>query len=133
MRTFSARLSRTVTAAACTLAVLVLGGQAAAAPPESSLALSLRHSDGTVALTQLLCDPAGGSHPTSAQACAALADAGGEPAALDSTRPGTACPMIHAPVRASAHGHWKGKPVHFTTTYNNGCLADVESGGVFGF
>ncbi|GAA1201599.1 SSI family serine proteinase inhibitor [Prauserella alba] len=133
MRTFSARLSRTVTTAACTLAALSLGGQATAAPPESSLALSLRHSDGTIAVTQLHCDPAGGSHPASAQACEALDDAGGRPAALDSAGPGTACPMIYAPVHASAHGHWRGEPVHFTTTYNNACLADVESGGVFGF
>ncbi|MBB3665426.1 MULTISPECIES: SSI family serine proteinase inhibitor [Prauserella salsuginis group] len=133
MRTFSARLSRTLTTAACTFAVLGLGSQATAAPPESSLTLSLHHNDGAVAITQLLCDPAGGSHPASAQACAALDDAGGEPAALEAVRPGTACPMIHAPVRASAHGHWRGEPVHFTTTYNNACLADVESGGVFGF
>lgn len=122
-----------MTIAACTFAVLASGGQATAAPPESSLALSLRHGDGTVSFTQLQCDPAGGSHPTSAQACAALDDAGGEPAALGSDRPATACPMIYAPVRASAHGHWRGEPVHFTATYNNSCLADVESGGVFGF
>ncbi|GAA1223723.1 hypothetical protein GCM10009676_01380 [Prauserella halophila] len=133
MRTFSARLSRTVTVAACTLAVLSLGGQATAAPPESSLALSLQHSDGTIAFTQLHCDPAGGSHPTGAQACESLDEVGGQPAALGSDSHGDLCPMIYAPVRASAHGHWRGEPVHFTTTYNNSCLADAESGGVFGF
>ncbi|KID30122.1 SSI family serine proteinase inhibitor [Prauserella rugosa] len=131
MRTFSARLSRTVTAAACSLAVLSLGGQAAADPPESALSLSLSKTDGTIAFTQLLCGPAGGTHPTSAQACAALEEADGKPAALETTA--QACPMIHEPVRASAHGHWRGKPVHFTTTYNNSCLADAESNGVFGF
>lgn len=133
MSTFSARLSRTVATAACTLAALSLGGQATAAPPESSLALSLRSSDGTIAFTQLLCDPTGGTHPTSAQACEALDEAGGEPAMLEAARPGAICPMIHAPVHASAHGHWQGEPVHFTTTYDNSCVADAESGGVFGF
>ncbi|OLT44888.1 hypothetical protein BJF85_19605 [Saccharomonospora sp. CUA-673] len=111
--------------------MLAVGGQASAHPPGSALSLSIKTSDGTVAFTQLWCDPTGGSHPTAARACAALDDAEGDLADLEPSH--QACPMIHDPVRASAHGYWDGEPVHFTTTYNNRCMADAESGGVFGF
>lgn len=123
--------ARTAVIAASALATVSLGGVASAEPPAASLALSLHKADGTVAFTQLQCDPAGGTHPTSAQACAALDETHGQPAALQTSA--QACPMIHEPVRASAHGHWHGHPVHFTEVYNNRCLADAESHGVFGF
>ncbi|MFC4001308.1 SSI family serine proteinase inhibitor [Prauserella oleivorans] len=116
--------------AACTLTMLCAAGPVSP-PPESALTLTVRQADGVSRAVQLLCDPDAGTHPKALEACTALEQADGNFDALATTR--QPCPMIHAPVRATAHGHWRGKPVRHTADYSNPCLADAESSGVFGF
>ncbi|WP_243859618.1 SSI family serine proteinase inhibitor [Amycolatopsis arida] len=114
---------------ACALTLACLGGPAA--PPEASLTLSLYEVDGAAKTVTLHCAPAYGSHPDPQEACSSLAQAGGDLTKLPVKQ--QSCIMIYDPVKAVAHGIWRGKPVHFRATYPNSCVADSETGGVFGF
>ncbi|WP_199435087.1 SSI family serine proteinase inhibitor [Qaidamihabitans albus] len=113
--------------AACAVTLMCAGGQAT--PPGSSLVLTLHPEGGTPRSAVLLCDPASGTHPEAEAACDALEQADGDFARLPTEH--RACPMIHAPVRAEAHGTWRGERVHFRTSYSNTCFAEAESSGVF--
>ncbi|MFV0133007.1 SSI family serine proteinase inhibitor [Streptomyces sp. HMX87] len=76
----------------------------------------------------LLCDPPQG-HARAAGACADLAAADGDPAAIPLRD--TPCPMIYAPVTAQARGQWKGRPVEYTRTFPNACVMAARTGAVF--
>ncbi|MFJ5516673.1 SSI family serine proteinase inhibitor [Streptomyces griseoluteus] len=52
----------------------------------------------------------------------------------DLSRPGdsdTLCPLIHAPVRASAHGRWNGRRIDGERTHGNACELRTATGDVF--
>lgn len=80
----------------------------------------------------LTCDPDGGSHPKPAKACGSLRAAGGDFKRLRPD-PTILCTFDYQPVKAYATGQWRGRPVTFSHTYSNRCLAAVESGHVFDF
>ncbi|MFD5625085.1 MULTISPECIES: SSI family serine proteinase inhibitor [unclassified Streptomyces] len=79
--------------------------------------------------TLLLCDPPQG-HTHAARACAELRAAEGDITRIP-VRADVLCPMIYAPVTASAHGEWNGRPTEYTHTFSNTCLMGVETGSVF--
>jgi hypothetical protein len=114
---------------ACALTLACLGTPAPSVG--AFFQLSLHETSGSLRTVSLACEPAGGSHPKSEIACAALDSAGGDFAQLK-PRP-DACALIYAPVDVVATGTWRGKPVTFRTTYVNRCSADRDSDGVFGF
>ncbi|WP_339132159.1 SSI family serine proteinase inhibitor [Streptomyces sp. f51] len=77
----------------------------------------------------LLCDPPQG-HAHAARACRQLAAAGGNIDRIP-RRTGVMCPMLYAPVTASAHGRWNGHRVDFTRTFSNSCVMKARTGAVF--
>lgn len=128
--------------AACLMTAFWAGGAPAVpAPPpaqspaqpaaESSLTLTLHDAEGVSRSVQLICEPAAGTHPRAAEACAAVQEAEGDFTRLPVKD--EICPMIYSPLQAEARGHWRGEPVEFTAEYSNRCRADTQSGGVFRF
>lgn len=99
--------------------------------PGAELALSLHDSGGRTSTVTLTCQPVGGSHPERGKGCRSLTAADGDFDNLPAD-PGM-CPLIWAPVTATATGHWHAKPVLYTHTYPNSCVAARESGHVFDF
>ncbi|WP_458246227.1 SSI family serine proteinase inhibitor [Streptomyces sp. MAI_2237] len=78
--------------------------------------------------TLLMCDPPQG-HTLAAQACAELAAAGGDIAALPPKD--VFCPMVYAPVSVHARGMWDGRQVEYARTFPNGCAMSARTGSVF--
>lgn len=129
-RTLSAprRTRALVTAARCLLAAATLGvaacgsvaaPSAAPAKPKVSLRIIVQGAPGKPAKHwTLTCDPAGGTHPDPAAACAAL-KAVKQPFAPPP--PGQMCPMILASAgRATFSGTYYGVKVH-RTIIDGGC------------
>ncbi|WP_017627678.1 SSI family serine proteinase inhibitor [Nocardiopsis chromatogenes] len=79
----------------------------------------------------LRCHPTGGSHPDRAEACDSLTEAGGHFELLRNT--GEPCTMEYRPVVVSAEGNWFKRPVDYTETFSNPCVAKVETDRVFDF
>ncbi|WP_329544938.1 subtilase-type protease inhibitor [Streptomyces sp. NBC_01356] len=79
--------------------------------------------------TLLLCDPPQG-HAHAAQACEELRAAEGDITRIP-VRADVLCPMIYAPVTASARGEWNGRRTEYTHTFSNTCMMGVETGSVF--
>ena len=79
----------------------------------------------------LTCSPAGGTHTKAKAACAALAAAKGNPAAIKND--GSMCMMIYDPVTVTATGRWKNKPLRYTHTYGNPCVLHAATGALFNF
>ncbi|AVH55907.1 MULTISPECIES: subtilase-type protease inhibitor [Streptomyces] len=118
-------------------ALLAMGAAPAQAAPQESgpgdwLLLTVTGgealSSGTPG-TLLLCDPPQG-HPQAAQACDELRAAGGDISRIP-PRPDALCPLIYAPVTASARGVWEGRRVDYTHTFPNSCVVRAETGAVF--
>jgi len=99
--------------------------------PGAELALALHDNGGHAGTVNLECHPSGGTHPGRGKACRSLTLAGGDFDRLP--REAGMCPLIWAPVTATATGRWQAKPVLWTHTYPNSCVAARESGGVFDF
>lgn len=80
----------------------------------------------------LECEPTGGTHPTAADACAALLAVGGQ---FDKLQPNgnPACPPVWMPTTVTVTGTWRLQPVYFTKTYSSDCDAGVRSAFVFRF
>lgn len=79
----------------------------------------------------LNCPPnAATTHPDPVQACAAIAQAGGDFDKLP-VNPAVLCPFIYDPVTATADGRWGTKTVHWTKTFGNSCLLYAETSPVF--
>ncbi|WP_373465833.1 SSI family serine proteinase inhibitor [Streptomyces sp. V3I8] len=76
----------------------------------------------------LLCDPPQG-HPQAARACGELRAARGEVGRIPLRD--AFCPMVHAPVTASARGAWGGRPVTYEETFANSCVLAARTGAVF--
>jgi len=78
--------------------------------------------------TLLMCSPPRG-HVRAPQACAELAAVQGD---IDRIPPGnTRCPMIYAPVTASARGMWNGRRINYSHTFPNKCVLTARTGDVF--
>ncbi|MFF8538539.1 SSI family serine proteinase inhibitor [Streptomyces sp. SAS_267] len=77
----------------------------------------------------LLCDPPRG-HAHAALACRQLVAAGGDIGRIP-RRSGAMCPMLYAPVTASAYGVWDGRRVDYTHTFSNSCVMGAGTGAVF--
>ncbi|MDA0567204.1 subtilase-type protease inhibitor [Streptomonospora sp. S1-112] len=127
------RRTAAVLALAAGLAAAAGSAPAQAAPePRSHLDLTVERGDaGARSSTTLDCHPAGGSHPSADQACAALERAGGDFDQLGQTRHQQVCTMQYDPVRLSAAGTWEGKPVEWAMTFGNPCEAKGATDGVF--
>lgn len=102
----------------------------APAHPGSAMTLTL-HDTGGASTVTLECQPPAGTHPHAASACRALTAAGGDFGKL--SKDSGLCPLIWAPVTATAVGHWQEEVVLYRQTYPNRCVAAVESGHVFDF
>jgi hypothetical protein len=117
------------------VAAVVLGsGPAAASAPygsRSRLTLSYLADAGYAAAVKLDCHPAGGGHPKSAQACATLDAAGGDPGRIPAA--GTYCYLIYAPIDAEMTGTWHGRKVGWRHRYGNICEMRRATGVLFDF
>ncbi|MFI8232780.1 SSI family serine proteinase inhibitor [Streptomyces sp. NPDC085900] len=122
-------------------AVLLLAGaapaQATAAPPHSLsgdyLYLTVTKGDARSSDTRgtlLMCDPPQG-HTLAAEACAELAAADGDIAALPPKD--VFCPMVYAPVTVHARGMWDGRQIEYAQTFPNRCAMSARTGSVFAF
>ncbi|GAB2987239.1 subtilase-type protease inhibitor [Amycolatopsis acidiphila] len=112
-------------------AVATLLAVAAPAHHDSSLTLTLRDDAGRIASVTLDCGPAGGSHPQHDRACQTLDSVDGDFDRLPQEQ--LLCPMIYAPVTATATGHWHARPVGFSRSYPNQCSANAGTASVFDF
>ncbi len=101
------------------------GGGASSGPGQppsarTELTIVVRESAGATPKTwTLTCDPAGGTHPDPAGACAALAAVKAPFAPLPSD---LACTQIYGgPQTATVTGTYRGKPVNTTFSRTDGC------------
>ncbi|MFF3821844.1 SSI family serine proteinase inhibitor [Streptomyces bluensis] len=78
--------------------------------------------------TLLLCGPPQG-HRHAVRACEELREADGDITRIPPKD--LYCPVIHAPVTASARGQWDGRTVAYTKTFSNACLMRANTGAVF--
>ncbi|MFD8734380.1 subtilase-type protease inhibitor [Streptomyces sp. NPDC059618] len=130
---------RAIRAALLLPLALLLAGAAPAAHatprhgfPGNWLNLAVTRGDARSSDTRgvlLLCDPPQG-HAHAARACRQLAAAGGDIGRIP-RRTGVMCPMLYAPVTASAHGRWNGHRVEFRRTFSNSCAMKAQTGEVF--
>ncbi|WP_405915828.1 SSI family serine proteinase inhibitor [Streptomyces sp. NBC_00728] len=120
------------------LALLLAGAAPAAhaaprhARPGNWLSLAVTRGDARSSDTRrvlLLCDPPQG-HAHAARACRQLGSAGGDIGRIP-RRSGVMCPMLYAPVTASAYGQWEGRRVDYTHTFSNSCVMGADTGAVF--
>lgn len=81
----------------------------------------------------LQCDPAGGTHPNAAKACAEIAKSNGDLQQLPANADAHACFMIYSPVTASAEGAWHGQNVRYSTQFPNTCVMRDKTGSLFDF
>lgn len=87
-------------------------------------------ADHTVTLDCGDTQPAG-DHPEAPAACADLANAQGDFAALTPSH--VFCPDLYLPVTATAVGVWGGQPIVYQQTFTNGCSLRRVTGHVFAF
>ncbi|TNC19969.1 hypothetical protein FG385_31830 [Amycolatopsis alkalitolerans] len=104
---------------------------AAPAHADTSITLSLRDEAGQGPSVTLECSPPGGTHPHAESACRTLTAVHGDFGKLPTKQ--RLCPMIYAPVTATALGHWHARPVVFHQTYPNRCVASAQTANVFDF
>ncbi|MEU4083034.1 SSI family serine proteinase inhibitor [Streptomyces aureus] len=102
--------------------------------PGNWLSLAVTRGDARSSDTRgvlLLCDPPQG-HAHAAAACRQLAAARGDIGRIP-RRTGVMCPMLYAPVTASAHGRWNGHRVDYRRAFSNSCSMKAQTGAVFDF
>lgn len=88
--------------------------------PSPTTELTVEVTDGDTTTWQLSCDPAGGDHPDTTAACAALAENGAE--AVPATPSDSMCTQLFGGEQtAVVTGTWQGKPVDATFSRQNGC------------
>ncbi|MFJ2604043.1 SSI family serine proteinase inhibitor [Streptomyces sp. NPDC087425] len=78
--------------------------------------------------TLLMCAPPQG-HSRAAEACAQLATARGDIAAIPAAR--GYCPALEAPVAVHARGVWDGRSIEYRHTFPNACVLADRTGAVF--
>ncbi|WP_416967760.1 SSI family serine proteinase inhibitor [Streptomyces sp. 4F14] len=122
-----------VLAAALTLTALTAPAQAAqSALPGNWLQISVTKNKGQssdMRGTLLVCNDVPQGHAKAAEACAQLAEAGGDIGAVPPRD--IMCTLEYAPVTARARGQWDGKSVHYEKTFDNKCQMGAETGDVF--
>lgn len=106
-----------------------LAAPAMAAGPDTAMTVTVRQAAGQTRAAWLRCDPASGTHPHAASACATLRAAGGNPAAIPNA--GGFCTMEYRPVTATAIGRWHGRSVHYRQTFTNSCALSQATGRLF--
>ncbi|MEV0225194.1 SSI family serine proteinase inhibitor [Streptomyces sp. NPDC050704] len=129
---------RDVLLTACALlaaAAVPVQAQALAAPhgeiPGNWLYVTVTRGDARSSDTRgtlLLCDPPQG-HAHAVRACEELRAANGDVGRIPPKD--VFCPMIYAPVTASARGEWGGRPVTYKDTFSNSCVMAARTGAVF--
>ena len=128
-------MRRLVLATLATLSAAGFGAVVAASPASAAtttrLTLSVQAESGARRTVTLYCDPARGKHPLAAAACAELARAKGNAAAIPDGD--GFCTMEYAPVTARLSGVYKGRTVKYKETFSNGCALGVGTGSVFRF
>lgn len=93
---------------------------ATTAAPSTQLTVTVNEGDGKTDDWTLSCDPAGGTHPKPAEACAALTAKG--KTALPPVSTGVMCTQIYGGAQtAKIVGTWDGKPVNASFSRQNGC------------
>lgn len=100
----------------------VTGSPGAVSPsPSTSLTIALNKSPKSQPITwTLTCDPAGGTLPAAAKACAQLTAGSFAP-----TPAGTACTDIYGgPEQGTVKGTFRGTPVDASFSRKNGCELD---------
>ncbi len=109
------------------LSAALLAG--APAPVQGQLALAVHAGEQaagrTLATRTLTCAVGDGGH------CRDLSKAGGDIGRIPDR--GGICSMIYAPVTVTATGAWEGRPIAFSHTYGNRCVAKGAVGGLFDF
>lgn len=91
-------------------------------PSSGGTELTIAIDDGAGQRTTwtLTCDPAGGTHPDAAAACAALAAHGD--GALPPKRKDIACTQVYGgPEKATVTGTWQGRPVRSSFSRTDSC------------
>jgi hypothetical protein len=128
------------TAALAALALLTAGAVPAQAAPHQERAGNWLYITVTPSATEggtqtqeatgvlLLCNPPQG-HARADRACGELDRAGGDITRIPHAD--TFCPMVYAPVEASARGEWNGRTVKYDQTFANACAMTVATGSVF--
>lgn len=99
-------------------------------PESAALVLTVTGAESPTITGTLQCRPAGGKHKKPAAACRELSLVDGDFDKLN-VDPDRACTLQYDPVHVTATGHWKGKPVDFSTSYGNPCAFAVATGPVF--
>jgi hypothetical protein len=88
--------------------------------PSTELTITVDEGGGKTDDWTLSCDPAGGTHPKPAEACAALAAKG--KTAIPPVSQGVMCTQIFGGAQtAKITGTWDGKPVNASFSRQNGC------------
>jgi hypothetical protein len=118
-----------VTATAAFFGILLSAQPASAAPANGKLVVTVKAADAAPRSATLTCAPVGGTHSSAAAACAVLATAGGNPAAI--TPADVMCTMEYAPVKVKVTGRWNGKAVKYSETFSNNCRTNAEGGALF--
>lgn len=116
---------------AVTLLFAVTG--VASASPEHTLTLTVATPEGPAGTVELVCDPAGGTHPTPDSACEEILAAEGDFDALPGKQEHMNCTMEYRPVIAVADGTWNGEEVNWRHEYGNDCTLRTATGTVFQF
>ncbi|WP_119728292.1 SSI family serine proteinase inhibitor [Thermomonospora amylolytica] len=128
MSTLTVRL---LTGAALTASLLSALPAAPAAAVDTVLRLTITEPAPTGArMVVLTCDPAGGTHPRAAAACADLTRTGGR---IVRGRSNAACTREYWPATGRAVGLWRGRIVRWSRTYPNLCELRAHTGAVFRF
>jgi len=100
--------------------------------PGNWLQISVTQGDGRSSDTRgtlLLCNDVPQGHVRAAEACAQLRTARGDIRSIPSQD--VICTLEYAPVTASAHGRWNGRPVQYQETFGNTCEMGAKTGAVF--
>ncbi len=98
----------------------------------STIVLTISDSTNRALRTvDLLCDPAGGTHPHAQSACDALQRVDGHIGTHPQGNP--ICPLVYDPVHATATGTWHGQPRKYDQTFSNTCVMHGRTGAIFQF
>lgn len=102
-------------------------GQDAERRPRGDYIVSVTDQAGQQTVTTLRCRPGGGEHPHRREACAQLAEAAGDIAAIPPAD--GVCTMEYDPVLVRAVGAWDGTHQEYENVFPNRCVAVLETGG----
>ena len=107
----------------------------ASADGKTGLVLSIHGTQlNALEVTWLRCDPPRGKHSNATDACRDLTTADGDFSKLPGDPNLQFCTLEFQPVKASAYGRWRGRPVSWTSgEYPNRCAMNAALGPVFRF